>query len=437
MNIFLVLAVCIATSLWALVFSIWIVREQKKDTSRVPIVLLWLIATTTWAPVIADLQFRRGITLEPQLAAVLFEQFLRCVLVFVAFAAVATRLNTKINKIFGILVILWGIAAVSTVLNGQSNISVWISILVALALGLNSSDAGKLFQNCRLILRTYIVMSLSVVLFFPASIWLTSHERYWAGIPQFVGLSSHPNGLGSIAALAVVLEAFGRMGGRFRWLFGSMAMTILLATQSRTGWLMAVIGLVGLVAVDPKSYRLRKTAIWTVSVVALVGLFFIFTSDLAQLNGLTTGRVKGWQIMASLTPATWFYGGGLEVLSDAFNSNKLSGLGSWSAQAHNQFLQTLLDSGVIGLIMLVTLYVVTLKQVLKSKGQDLSLKVALVGMLIVFSLTETPVRPSLGEISIFIFVCLLIISSTDPKHDAFRTSSAITLEGQMKSLHKA
>lgn len=437
MNNFLVLALCTATALWALVLSIWMVREQKKDTSRVPIVILWLIATTTWAPVIADLQFRRGITLEPHSAVVLFEQFLRFVLIFVSLIAVITRLNKKLNKIFGILIALWGIAAVSTVLNGQSNISVWISILVGLALGLNSSDAGKLLENCRLILRTYLVLSLSVVLFFPASVWLTSHERYWAGIPQFIGLSSHPNGLGSIAALAVVLEAFGRMGGRFRLLFGSMAVVVLLATQSRTGWLMAVIGLVGLVAVDPKSYRLRKIAIWTVSMVALLGLFFIFTSDLAQLNGLTTGRVKGWQIMTSLTPEIWFVGGGLEVLSEAFNNNKLIGLGSWSAQAHNQFLQTLLDSGVIGLFILITLYVVTIKQVLKSKGQDLSLKVALVGMLIVFSMTETPLRPSLGEISIFIFVCLLIISSSDPRHDAYRTPPAINLEGQMKSLHKA
>ena len=241
---------------------------------------------------------------------------------------------------------------------------------------------------------------------------------------RLFGLTTHANTLGPVALLGVLLELYSP--SRRKWLgrlgIGA-AFAVLVLAQSRTAWvaaaLIAVLIYVPL-AIAPKrgSADERKgfsRAVWTLTgcILLLIALAVGMTAlggfrdtDLQADLGTLNGRFLIW-----------------DITLDAWRENVLFGYGPkiWGAErqlrfnmfhvghAHNQFLQTLGEAGLVGLLLLtiqlMALFYAACRQFVLTRGFVLSLLLLLLARCV----TEAPLR-SEGLLSWAAFVQVLLLA---------------------------
>ena len=240
---------------------------------------------------------------------------------------------------------------------------------------------------------------------------------------RLYGLTAHANTIGPAALLAIVLELYSPSRIKsLRALNLSAASAVLLLAQSRTAWA-AAIALVVCIGVplalrpakDPRQVSISyRRAIWTVVAclaigVALALLLFEFgaAETIASKLELTTlnGRLQIWDITLQAWRESPLFGYGAEVW----------GLErQWRFQmfhvghAHNQIVQTLGDSGLSGLVLLLAYVAVLLRTALVTFKHSDGLVMALVVILLSRFVTEAPMRGE-GPLSWSGFMHILII----------------------------
>lgn len=413
MNQLLLVAIVAVAIVWSVIMFIAIIRAQKRGTDLVPVTILWLVGAMALLPAAIDPDFHRGVSAAPQELVVRLNRSLSLVLFFVSVSAILTRRRLGFaNPIFLLLATLWLVAGIASVLNGSTDIlPIAVLITAVVAVGFHAVHTSRVIFHSRVILRLYILASLAASIIAPDNAWLDDGWRTLAGIPQFIGIASHPNAVGALAALSLVLECYRGVTTKFQWLFWPLAAIVVVLAQSRTGWVIALIGLACLVAVSRRTGRLRGWTVWAGAVAFSASAIFLFTAELSDVNDLTTGRLNDWIAMLTLVPETWLYGGGQQVLANALGSGDLVGVGPWGAQAHNQVIQTLLDSGVFGVLVLVVLLTAMIKQAFQDRGSVLPLRLAALAMLLLTTLVETPLRPTLGQTSIALVIYVLLLSA--------------------------
>ena len=240
---------------------------------------------------------------------------------------------------------------------------------------------------------------------------------------RLYGLTAHANTLGPAALLAIVLELY--LPSRHQTLralhLGSAGVVLLLA-QSRTAWA-AAIALILCVGVplalrpasDPSqesgSYRratLTLVACLAVSAgLALLLFEFGAAEFLARKLELTTlnGRLQIWAITFDAWRESPLFGYGADVWGVERQ---------WQFQmfhvghAHNQIVQTLGDSGVAGLVLLLIYVAVLVRTAFVTFRQSNGLVLALVIILLSRFVTEAPMRGE-GPLSWSGFLHILII----------------------------
>ncbi len=237
------------------------------------------------------------------------------------------------------------------------------------------------------------------------------YDDIWAvfpGIPRLFGVTSHPNVLGPLAALYLVIELF-RPANRWFGMFNAMvAIAVLFLSQSKTAWTMALSALfiwlavrlwrgIGLGLSGDQTWQRALFGGLGVGGLALVAVFAAFVAgafdrfQLDNLEGLTTltGRTTIWNITLDVWRDNPLFGYGQELWGDAFRAKyRLLFVG----QAHNQFIQTLGESGIIGIAgLLIYLWVLALLSLRHARATS-GLSVSLFLMLILRSITETPLQ---------------------------------------------
>lgn len=246
--------------------------------------------------------------------------------------------------------------------------------------------------------------------------WAFSYTAQGILIPglsgRLAGLTAHPNQLGPLAVIYLLLEWYQPSRAGIRIFFLGAALLTLLLAQSKTAWIAAIVA-VGVLAAyylissrflsekGSSEMRFRAALILSVagvfSVIAFAGVLFsdellirssFRYSALASLSTFT-GRTEIWEITLQLWERNPWFGYGPTLWGQEFRAKFLM---LYVGQAHNQVIQTLGDSGLVGLagllIYLGTLVVYAIRAASYTRGISL----ALVSFLLLRCGTETPIR---------------------------------------------
>ena len=243
---------------------------------------------------------------------------------------------------------------------------------------------------------------------------------------RLYGLTEHANSLGPAALVAIVLELYVRSPIRLlRYLRLGTAIAVLLLAQSRTTWaaglVIAVLVIVPLAmrsdqAPASQGFAFRR-AVWTL--LACIGVTIALALALVSFGAgeyllgkleLTTlnGRLQIWDITLRAWEENVLFGYGPEIWGVERQSRfHMFHVG----HAHNQIVQTLGESGLVGLTLLALFLGVLLRAALSRFVESRGLVLALLLVLCARCVTEAPMRSEgLLSWSTFLHVLILVLA---------------------------
>lgn len=240
---------------------------------------------------------------------------------------------------------------------------------------------------------------------------------------RLFGLATHANTLGPVALLGILLELYSPSRSRWlRTLHLSAACAVFVLAQSRTAWVAGVLIFIVVQlprALVPKPGSADQQGSFTRSIWALlvcIALVIVGVFGLAALSGTDylqrktdigtlNGRFQIWDITLEAWRENVLFGYGPEVWSPQrrlqFN---MFGVG----QAHNQFVQTLGEAGLLGLALLIVYLLTLLGIACRYFGASRGLIMALLLLLLARCVTESPLR-SEGVLSWATFLHVLLL----------------------------
>ncbi len=177
-----------------------------------------------------------------------------------------------------------------------------------------------------------------------------------------------------------------REGNAFvRWAAVVMVLVAgLVASGSRGG--VAAFGLTALVL--PFASGRRRTTAIAVVLLAALGVAWIGLGGIVgafEARGIKGSRLDLWADMLPLVPDFPVFGLGLNAFSTAFPLYQTVWPTEWIGEAHNEYLQVLLDLGLVGTLLVGTLLVLVFRAALRGAvrgGLDLGLFGALLALAI-------------------------------------------------------
>lgn len=301
---------------------------------------------------------------------------------------------------------------------GFNHKSLYLPIVLGALISLPYADFSRLVGHLKLMLAIVMFLSLLAGAVFPDFALLRPYAGQLPGIDfRLYGVAAHANSLGPIALLLILLELYFPSRAYFRWSVLALALANFLLAQSKTAWVTALAILI--FAYLPYRFMMLQTRadghtsaiklILTVIMTLIVGLLAFANVDIDRiLNNevLTlTGRSTVWaDTLAEFERYPVFgYGPSLWGLEYRIKAGKLA-----AGQAHNQFIQTLGESGLVGLILLLAYLGVLLRLTLMSFRASRGFSLALYVLLLVRCITEAPLRGVVNDWPFFIHATLLI-----------------------------
>lgn len=246
----------------------------------------------------------------------------------------------------------------------------------------------------------------------------------WPNLRRLGGLLIHPNGLAVVAAVLSVV-ALCRVVVANRWsrrllYFGILLVSVmtLIATQGRAAfvaWLLSSLCICVLLRSLTQKYFLLLGAMSTILVIIFVPeVLVLVTKVFTRGEDITTltGRTTVWKYVLSLArePLPFLLGFG-------YGTPRLSLLtqlpGSWT-HTHNAFLEALMGLGIFGVMFLVASFtsagLFLLRRMRGSTGEDFSLCVELLGVLVVLFVTSMTSGSMGGRVNLSLLIYLGILA---------------------------
>lgn len=429
--------------LWGL-FRITAQRDQR---------IFWggLIGIIGLIPVLTDVRTPRGEFVNGVLQDVWvppgFLQFLALygskgltylVLAFSLIVIVKNFQSKQIEKRFGswlfvsylIFVAPSFISAVAGTRPYFSHFMTYAPFIFTLAYLARPSDDWKWYVNVfKRVLLAYV--SLSGLLGILAPTWSTGTALIL--IPGFDfrlhGIFSHSNSLGMAALVYLVLDmADGADRTLYRKLGWLVSVAVLVSTQSKTSWAGAVLAYciffshkISVIRTSKSGYSVTPSVIGGLLIlagfvgVAMLGVIGVegwFKGlDTQTYNSLTslTGRTSIWEITVRSWQDNPIFGYGPGLWDVEYRLKYAPQYLYIVGQAHNQFFETLGESGVLGLIGLF-IYVGTLlsfgmRFFKVTRGGSLSLVIVLIAR----SISEAPFRNQALDLMFFIHFVIFVL----------------------------
>jgi exopolysaccharide production protein ExoQ len=255
---------------------------------------------------------------------------------------------------------------------------------------------------------------------------LTVERGYKSWIPGFNlrlhGLAEHANSLGIIAALSVILQLSPFVRKRPNFVFLAIAIAALLFTQSKTSWMVALVG-VALVRLEDIRGRVQHRIAGQFSmlivvagsaVAALAFVALMIAGNMGMIDRLLnfqeavtfTGRTRIWEISWNefMSNPLFGYGPALWDMTYRYQNNFMA-----AGQAHNQFFQTAGQAGLLGLMALLWYVYLMGRNCMLSWQQTSGLAVIAFLSLMIRCFSESPMRLG-GLTGMDAFVHLLAFS---------------------------
>lgn len=300
-----------------------------------------------------------------------------------------------------------------------SHKSLYIPIVLVALIALTQVELPRLVGHLKLILGLVMVMNLVAAAMFPDFALLRPYAGQLPGIDfRLYGVTSQANTLGPIALLLLMLELYYPSRAVFRWPLLVLALANFLLAQSKTAWLTAFAVLI--FAYLPYRFMALQTRpdgqtmaikLILVLVVILMGALYALTNvnfDQAFTDDVLsfTGRTSIWaDTLAEFVRYPLFgYGPELWGIEYRIRMGKLA-----AGQAHNQFIQTLGESGLVGFVLLLAYLGMLLRLALRSFRASRGLALGLLVLILVRTITEAPLRGVVNDWPFFIHATLLIV----------------------------
>lgn len=290
---------------------------------------------------------------------------------------------------------------------GELNINLVYAPIVFTAVALLVSSNYKMtLQSLRWILLIPLLGSLLAMWVAPNLVLETGYKGLIPGFSiRLAGLTEHANSLGAIAVIGLFLELSKYVHDKPNVFFLLISGTNLVLAQSKTSWAIAAIGffVFGLNAVRNRRLQYGKghvdlailcSAFFMATIIILFALFrldSLLNFLDADQTGLVsfTGRTKIW-----------------DMTVDEFMNNPISGYGPsiWDpfyrfrrgmmhvGQAHNQYIQTLGQAGILGILSLAFYIFLLLQKSYQGWNETYGLSFFIVAVLLVRGFSESPMR---------------------------------------------
>ena len=307
----------------------------------------------------------------------------------------------------GTFVLYWVCAVASPSLLGAhrdvSHEYAYPLIIGFAALLVTTQEIGKIVDTTRDTLFVLMLASVILVPFWPSLVLDESYTQgFLPGVPRLGGLAPHPVAMGLFAQLGLVMLLARPYGNRWiNVLAWTLGLGVLFFAQSKTAWIAFILCSLTMVVVrhggnawrrmgDPRegAFGILMCLAAILAGASVLGLF-LFTDlgghvtdflDTEQGNQLMTltGRDQIWAVAWDEWHAHPWFGYGPDLFDDDF---RMAVHLPNATNAHNQFIDTLARSGVVGAAALIAyasvLLVLSLKYAKRTAGLSAALFIAL------------------------------------------------------------
>jgi len=224
---------------------------------------------------------------------------------------------------------------------------------------------------------------------------------------RLFGVSVNPNGLGPIALLYLYLDLAEPSRSWMKWLGRLAALAVLIWAQSKTVWAAALFGVAIKIAYSSRPILIRnlpRSLLLRYSLTAILcfpALGLIWNPSLSALREVgiesgtivnLSGRTELWRITLEEWKNSPLIGYGPNLWNEEYRSKHFFVERPYASQAHNMVIQTLGESGLLGLVMFMTFVLVLVKMAWQTRDISKGLSLCLVSMPLVHCLTESTFR---------------------------------------------
>lgn len=401
----------------SLVISMWLVRDTHRCGVMVWSLLAWTLGLGPVALFLIEpppSNHSEAILLSPSSASIWAHRILSLsILLFVCicfFAFVSQRHWAKYSpssRQRALLVSALALALGPILSSAFGQVPSWkfgllyTPLLFAAVTLLPPVSPAYFASQVKIILLVYIFGSLLLLMVAPE---LARPHEYIAGlIPalnfRLRGLTAHPNVLAPLALAYLVFEKQWPYKGIFRWLCVGCSVVVLILTQSKTIWITGVLlyAMIHSLWISRSSRRWGFTGIILLLLSLGVGLtYWLAPAELVddrEWTALTTltGRTAVWsESLRIWSQSKWFgYGPSIWSLEHRLTYGPHF---VWVGHGHNQFFHTLGESGSFGFIGLIAYLLVLVGSAWTVFRNQVFAPFALVMLLIIRSIAETPFR---------------------------------------------
>jgi O-antigen ligase len=403
---------------WALVISL---RLAAANAGRVNLVPATLLAVAVFLPTAATIVVdgRPSLADNTPLIRLTIGLYLLGVLTTLLCAPRVTRGGD--TRILWLALLYWVTAAAAEFNAGLK--LVWLSFLVVPIIFIVSWHYRPSYRDALTLLRWVSLGicggSLLLAIFNPSAAFSdAARVVHILSNEQLFGVVTHHNLLGLVAATGVVV--WWQREGWPRVLGVSVCGLALAASDSRTAWFACAAGVMVLVlGRRQQTHRLSLgRLIAGMSLLALIAVSILVFADPTEQQGPVTftGRTEVWQFVGQHWAESPILGHGPGVAT-GFTSP--FGLQDWFrvGHAHNQFLESLYTTGLVGVGLLILLIWYWTAANLRSARAGYLMPLALEAMILAYGLFESPLSLSALDPALWLFAILLPLQpvSTEPE----------------------
>lgn len=291
--------------------------------------------------------------------------------------------------------------------------------LVVHAVAVSGVDRQVIIGWGRAVTRIITVVSAASAVVAPGWAYIgegtNGYDRTLFGVPRLVGLAPHSGALSMVAIVGLLLELADGHGRRSGRVIGISSATIcLLLTQSNTGWAAAAVGLVVMGVSHSQRFRAWSALGAVVAIPPALLLARDWFRPVAWLGGgdyvgTLSGRRAIWLLARQEFGRHPEVGYGPGFLGDSYRRTHLAETQQWASNAHNQVLQTLAETGLVGLAALALLVSFAVGVAWRTRRVDGGLALALLIPLLIFGVFGTPLYPA-GLVAPVLVALVVVVS---------------------------
>ncbi len=283
------------------------------------------------------------------------------------------------------------------------------------------------------------IVLLSVLAYFSG---MAGATVYLQGVDRLSGITFGPHALGRVVVLALLIRFYlyhcGIRAGLFKTVFFVLVYGfVLYMTDSRQAYIVIVPALFSIWVLSGNATSRMKAALFCavllVSVLPLLESAGQFGGVVESLNRSAaddittlTGRTYIWARSVELVGESPYIGYGLHGGGLVLTQNYATDTSGWTTEsAHNVFLQTALDLGLVGVFAVVLVFLGSIRAALTRRN---SISLALIVFVLILGFVERSIAGAPGFMNFLFFYGVLIAyqDSEVKEYDSFGQGKVVS-----------